>query len=183
MVPRSLQVWKGFDIFVSMLIKVTISELGFDPQSNVPVMVLREENGSRTLPIWIGVAEASSIAAHKESAKPERPLTHDLMKLIIDGLNARLAKVTIDNFRNNTFYAKLFLQNGSQMVCIDARPSDAVALAIRCNAPMYIEEHILNGKDDEKAGQKPDNDLRRTVREIDPSDFGKYSLGNSTGPA
>ena len=168
-----------------MFVKVSVSELGFDPQTNVPVMVLKEENGKRTVPIWIGVAEAGAIAAERESAKYERPLTHDLMKTLIDGFGAKLAKVTIDDIKNNTFYAKLFLQNGNQVICIDARPSDAVALALRCNAPIFIDDQILAGKTEDKEDGKDSthseaDDLRRRLRDTDPKDFGKYSIGENS---
>lgn len=168
-----------------MFVKVSVSELGFDPQTNVPVMVLKEENGKRAVPIWIGVAEAGAIAAERESAKYERPLTHDLMKTLIDGFGAKLTKVTIDDLKNNTFYAKLFLQNDNKVICIDARPSDAVALALRCNAPIFVEDHILDGKAESKergadlARSEAEN-LRRKLREIDPGDFGKYSIGEDS---
>jgi bifunctional DNase/RNase len=163
------------------MVKVVIDTMALDPNTNTPVMVLKEEKGVRTLPIWIGIAEASAIALYRSNKKFERPLTHDLMKLIIEGFHARLVKIVIDDLKDNTFFAKLYLEiDQNKAAVIDARPSDAVALALRLNAPLFVEEKVWEAqtKAEPKAQEeKKADELRKNLRDIDPSDFGKYSLG------
>lgn len=165
-----------------IMVEVTVADLALDPNTNMPILILKEQNGERILPIWIGMAEAGAIAIERSLEKPERPLTHDLMKLIIDGMENKLIKIIIDDLKENTFYAKLYLQRENDIVYIDARPSDAVALALRCKAPIYVEDRIFGEKDpvskDENtfSGLNPD-ELRDKLRNIDPSDFGKFSIG------
>jgi hypothetical protein len=165
-----------------MNIEVEVADLALDPNSNVPIMILKEKNGTRVVPVWIGIAEASSIARYRAAEKPERPLTHDLMKLLIDGFDGKVNRVVIHDLRENTFFARIFLTGqNNKVLCLDARPSDAVALAIRCLAPIYVEDKILGEKDSVAKEKIPAEglnakDLRDKLRNIDPLDFGKYSM-------
>ncbi len=163
-------------------IKVLISALAVDMNTNSPVIILKEENGERTLPIWIGVAEASAIAIKTANIKTDRPLTHDLMKTLIDAVNAKVIKVVVDDLVENTFYAKIFIQMGNSLLYIDTRPSDAIAIALRCGAPIFVEEKLITPTASQESKESPPransaDQLRQRLREIDPKDFGNFPLG------
>jgi len=152
--------------------------LAIDAGTNSPIMLLKEENGEKVLPIWIGFPEASAIALAKsyEKNEIERPLTHDLMKMLLDALDAKLLKVIIDELEGTTYKAKLFLQSPVSDYVIDSRPSDAVALALRAGAPIYIEDQVFGQRDASEEGAPNLEDLRKRLREIDTSDFGKFKF-------
>ncbi|OGJ90530.1 MAG: hypothetical protein A2268_03605 [Candidatus Raymondbacteria bacterium RifOxyA12_full_50_37] len=160
------------------MIHVSVSALAIDAGTNSPIVLLKEERGERVLPIWIGFPEASAIAMARsyEKKEIERPLTHDLLKLILDALEAKLIKVAIDELDGTTYKAKLYLQSGNSSCYIDVRPSDAIALALRTNAPIFIKETILGSAEQEADGANNIANLRKRLREIDPSDFGKFSF-------
>jgi bifunctional DNase/RNase len=151
-------------------------KLALDERTDTPVVILQETSGKRILPIWIGQAEARAIAMELAKQKFQRPLTHDLMKTIIQGLGARIRKVTIGDLKDNTFYAKLFVEKDDEIIGIDARPSDSIALALRTKAPIYVADELLRDypvtkdlSDDERAEA-----LRRYLDELNPEDFGKF---------
>lgn len=157
-----------------------VSELAIDTSSQIPVVILEEaeDKGNRVLPIWIGHAEATAIAMKLAGFNAKRPLTHDLMKLIIDGLDGTVEKVVINDLREQTFYAQIYVKRENSLLTIDARPSDSIALALRCDAPIYVASHVLEadnekkGVDDKDRAQK----LRERLKKINPEDFGKFSL-------
>lgn len=126
------------------MIEMELNKIIIDEKNTDQVIVLKEKNGSRILPIIIGLLEASSIKMKLSGLTPPRPLTHDLLYSIIDGLNARIEKVVVDKLENSTFHAKLFIrsENGDSRV-IDARPSDSIALSVRSKAPIFVEEEVL----------------------------------------
>ncbi len=126
-----------------MKIKVEIHGLAIDPISNSPVMLLKEIGGDRILPIWIGVLEATSIASKLENIQFPRPLTHDLMKNILDILGIRIPKIEIIDLKENTYYAIITLEMQGEVIDIDARPSDAVALALRTGAEIFVNEEVI----------------------------------------
>jgi len=126
------------------MIELMLSKIKIDESRNEQVIVLREKDGNRFLPVVIGIAEVNAIKLKLSGVKPPRPLTHDLLVSVIESLGAKLKKVLIDRLQNNTFYAKLYLAlNGSKEILIDARPSDSVALALRAGVPIYVEEEVL----------------------------------------
>ncbi len=125
------------------VVEVEVYEILLDESVKAPVVVLREKNGDRILPIWIGQAEAISIAYAMEEIGTERPLTHDLIKLIIDGFGAKLDKVVINDLRDNTYFARLIFKMDSTIISIDARPSDSIAIALRTKSPIYVSEKVL----------------------------------------
>ena len=160
------------------MIEVTVSGLGINGSSNSPVVILKEKDGSRVLPIWIGHNEASAIAMELAGVKFKRPLTHDLLKMLLVSLNAELLKVVISELKENTYYAHLYLKHGNNSVSIDARPSDSIALALRMKAPVFTIDSLLTDTPIEVSKQKEydPEQLRQQLKDMSPEDFGKFSL-------
>lgn len=129
------------------MIEMKVSGLIVDERTHTPVVILREKTGERMLPIWIGPSEASSIMLELTGRKFQRPLTHDLLKTIIDGLQATVPKITIVELRDKTYFAKVFLQRDEEVFTIDARPSDCIALALRTQSPIFVAEELLRDDD------------------------------------
>jgi bifunctional DNase/RNase len=126
------------------LLEVRVRGVTVDPQAGSPVVLLEELQGDRVLPIWVGVFEARAIAMEMDHVAPPRPLTHDLLKSIIEGVKAQVTKVAIIDLKDNTFYAQIALTTGAASLQIDARPSDAIALALRVKAPIYVAKTVLD---------------------------------------
>lgn len=123
--------------------EVEVSSLGLDKSSNTPVVILQESDGERMLPIWIGPSEASAIAMELAGIKFSRPLTHDLFTTVVSGLGSELVRVLITKVEDNTYYASLVLESDGEMISVDARPSDSIALALRADAPVFADESLL----------------------------------------
>lgn len=156
-----------------------VAHLGLDRSTNTPVVVLREEDGERTLPIWIGAPEANAIALELQGVKPERPLTHDLMKQLVAGLGGELRRVLIAGLRENTYLAQLLIYRGGAVFEVDARPSDSIALALRMHAPIFSNEDLLDksAKAGEATPPEPSGDpdaLKRFLEKLDPQDLGRF---------
>jgi uncharacterized protein len=179
------------------MIEVSVARLGLDSVSNAYVVILQEKGGERLLPIWIGQPEAESIVMELNKVKAPRPLTHDLCKRLITRLGATLARVHITRVQDNTYFAELHLQRGEEVVQVDARPSDSIALALRFGAPIFAEESLLTAvaideseSDTEEGpsftvegpalgGQTRDlsaEQLKAYLEKMRPEDFGKFSL-------
>jgi hypothetical protein len=168
------------------VIEVNVGGLAFDEKTKSHVVILREMNGTRVLPIWIGPAEASAIAMEIAGKKFQRPLTHDLMATIVKGLKAKVSKIIISDLRDNTFYANIVLERekDNEIVNVDARPSDCIALALRTQSPIYLSETLLEGAKDlsllkkeekEKTEEERAEELRKFLEDLDPEDFGKFT--------
>ena len=164
------------------MIEVKVAHLALDRSTNTPIVVLQEKDGERVLRIWIGPAEASAIAMELAGVKFSRPLTHDLVKQVIVGLTAELRQVVITRVQENTYYAELHLYRGEDIVQIDARPSDSIAVALRLSAPIFTDEALLEEPSAEDAEPLPldpppvDPDSLKTYLEnLDPEDFGKFT--------
>src|SRR5512141_2512023 len=127
-----------------MQIEMTIKGLMVDPITNMPIIILRDKDGQRVLPIWVGVFEANAIALQIENVTTPRPMTHDLLRNVISDLNARVEKVVVSDLKDNTFYALIHLALDHGSVAVDARPSDAIALALRASAPIFVEETVID---------------------------------------
>ena len=159
------------------MIEMRIKSLAVEANSKQPVMILTDVEESRFLPIWIGAFEADAILQALEEIKVTRPSTHDLLKLVVDDLGAKLQRVVIHTLKEITFYATLVLETSQgETIEIDARPSDSVALAIRCHAPVFATENVLQEGaviDKNKIGQQMD-DLKKFIEQVKPSDFQKY---------
>jgi uncharacterized protein len=162
------------------MIEVTVAHLGLDRNTNSPVVILREKDGQRVLPIWIGPAEASAIAMEMQGVKAQRPMTHDLLKQVIMGLGGALLRVTITGVRENTYFAELLLRREEQMIQVDARPSDSIALALRLRAPIFTTDQLLDHTTEEGAEPAPERpldaeSLKQYLEKLDPEDFGRFN--------
>ena len=161
-----------------MQIEMSIKGLMVDPITNAPIVLLRDEAGGRVLPIWVGVFEANAIALQVENITPPRPMTHDLLRQIILDLKGDVERIAITDLKDSTFYALIHLRVGGELVLVDSRPSDAIALALRVKAPIFVEEMVLEqAKAVETGVERPDADrLQRWLESLDPDDLGKYKM-------
>ena len=160
------------------MIEVTVAQLGLDRTTNTPVVILREKEGTRLLPIWIGPAEASAIAMELQGIKAPRPMTHDLLKSVITGLGATVRRILISGLQEKTYFAQLWLAREDHVFQLDARPSDSIALALRVHAPIFTDDDLLEqGGDVEPPAPDPSieaDKLREHLEKMDPEDFGKF---------
>ena len=161
-----------------MLIEMSIKGLMVDPVTNMPIVILKDKEGDRVLPIWVGIFEANAIALQIENVATPRPMTHDLLRNIITDLEGRVDRVVVCDLKDNTFYAIIHLTVRGERVAIDARPSDAIALALRTRAPIFVEETVIdNAKPFDVATDKPDAErLHKWLESLDPEDLGKYKM-------
>ncbi len=161
-----------------MAIEMKVRGLMLDPVSQMPIVILKDDAGSRVLPIWVGAFEANAIAMQLENVVSPRPMTHDLLRSVIEELQARVERVVITDLRENTFYAAIHMTQGGQHVVVDARPSDAMALALRAQVPIYVEEIVLekSAGGGEETGADEAERLRRWLEEVDPKELGKYEM-------
>lgn len=157
-----------------MLIEMSIKGLMIDPMTNMPIVILRDEDGQRTLPIWVGPVEANAIALQIENVAPPRPMTHDLLRNLLAGLDAQLQRVIISDLKDGTFYAYLELVRHGEVVFVDARPSDALALSIRTKAPVFVDTSVLDqARTVEISSDQVDRErLQRWLESLDPDDLG-----------
>jgi bifunctional DNase/RNase len=160
------------------MVEVKVAGLAIDERSKTPIVILQEIDGSRVLPIWIGPNEASSIAMELAGKKFQRPLTHDLMKTMIEGLSASVARVLITELKESTFYAKIFLLHEGEILAVDARPSDSIALAIRVKSPIFVAPELLGPRGEEApmTDEERAEALKKHLREMNPEDFGKFNM-------
>ncbi len=160
------------------MLKATIQGLALDIASKSPVVILAAENSDRVLPIWIGHFEAWAIAMELSQIKSKRPLSHDLMALLVSELSGKVTKVEVTELREQTFYARIYIETESGIKEVDARPSDSIALALKTDAPIYVNAELFNIKKEEGLPEKINDPqtLRERLRNINPEDFGKYSL-------
>jgi bifunctional DNase/RNase len=157
-----------------MLIEMCIKGLMIDPVTNMPIVILRDEDNQRALPIWVGPGEANAIALQIENVATPRPMTHDLLKNVLTELDATLIRVVISELKEGTFYAYLELRCGGELVLVDARPSDAIALSLRTKAPVFVDTNVLEQAKATGAGsEEPDREqLQRWLESLDPDDLG-----------
>lgn len=147
-----------------MVIKMKVDGLLFDPRSGMYILLLKAIEGEETLPIWIGKPEADSIALALGRVVTPRPLTHDLVKNIVEELNMSISKVVVREIIDNTYYATLFVTDGKQERLIDSRPSDAVAVALRTNSPIFVDENVIE--------RRNTDELEEWLKNLKPEDFG-----------
>jgi hypothetical protein len=161
-----------------MQIEMSIKGLMVDPITNMPIVILRDKAGQKVLPIWVGIFEANAIALQIENVATPRPMTHDLLRNVIEDLKASVQKIVVCDLQDNTFYALIYLLLDGNVVAIDARPSDAIALALRTRAPIYVEEAVIdNAKTFDPIPEKADAErLQKWLESLDPDDLGKYKM-------
>lgn len=155
------------------LVKVYVKGIAVDREREHPVVLLKAEDGDEVLPIWIGPAEATAIYTALAGKTFERPMTHDLMQIIVDTLGAAFAKIEITGIQKDTYFARIVLQRNSDVFYIDARPSDSIALALRANAAIYIDSDLFNAyKRNLHVGSDDDDDVKKRLKDLDPGHFG-----------
>jgi len=160
-----------------MQIEMTIKGLMVDPITNMPIIIMRDKDGQKVLPIWVGVFEANAIALQIENVSTPRPMTHDLLRNVIQDLEAAVTKIVVSDLRDNTFYAVIYLQRNGETVAIDARPSDAIALALRAHVPIFVEEMVIDNAKTIETPEKADSErLQKWLESLDPDDLGKYKM-------
>ena len=161
-----------------MQIEMTIKGLMVDPITNMPIVILRDEEGDRVLPIWVGIFEANAIALQIENVTTPRPMTHDLLRNVIADLDGSVEKIVVSDLKENTFYALIYVRTRGELVAVDARPSDAIALALRVSAPIFVEDEVVkNAKNLEFSPDKGDSErLAKWLESLDPEELGKYKM-------
>jgi hypothetical protein len=157
-----------------MQIEMSIKGLMVDPVTNMPIVILRDQAGQKVLPIWVGMSEANAIALQIENISTPRPMTHDLLRNIIQDLKATVRKIVVCDLQENTFYALIYLTLGGETLAIDARPSDAIALALRTRSPIFVEDTVIeHAKTVDFSSEKSDADrLHKWLESLDPDDLG-----------
>lgn len=185
-----------------MLVEMKVKSLGLDRASNTPVVILQEDDGERVLPIWIGPSEASAIAMQLADMKFSRPLTHDLIVSVVDGLEGTLEKIVITQVVDNTYYAELVMRRNGETISVDARPSDSIAVALRMEADIYADDSLLDhtsieiaedesvaggfemqspsspgggGDEKEATSEMAPEELKEHLRKLNPEDFGRFT--------
>lgn len=160
---------------------MTVRGLALDPVTNAPIVILKAEDGTRLLPIWIGLFEANAIAVEMEKIIAPRPMTHDLLKNMIELLDARVDRMVVDSLQENTFFASIYLRYDGRELRLDARPSDAIALALRTGAPIFVTDDVLSrSRGIELAEELGEADQwRQWIDRITPGDFARNSPGGA----
>ena len=161
-----------------MEIEMTLKGCTLDPITNMPIILLGEREGRRVLPIWIGHFEAISIEQHVENAKPPRPMTYDLLKSVIDDLGGEVERVVVCGLKENTFYAAIYIRSLRGVVSIDARPSDAINLALRPGSKIFVEESVIEGARsvDMQQDAMDVGRLQKWLESLSEEDVGKYKM-------
>ncbi len=161
-----------------MEVEVKIRGLMMDPVTNMPIVILKDVSGNSVLPIWVGVYEANAIALEIEKVTTPRPMTHDLIKNLLLGLHTAVRKVVVNDLRDETFYALIWLEQDGQVISIDSRPSDALALALRLDCPIFVEDEVL--KTTKLASTGSDRvsceELRMWIDNLNDEDLGRYKM-------
>ena len=162
------------------MLEMKVKGLALDPSTNMPIVILKDLEEERALPIWVGIFEANAIALEMESVPTPRPMTHDLIKNILEETEATVLRIVINDLKDNTFYAEICLSLNGNEVAIDSRPSDAIALALRVDAPIYVAKKVLEEArsidltDPELADDK--EKWKEWLEDLRPEDFGKYEM-------
>jgi uncharacterized protein len=161
-----------------MEVEMKIRGLMMDPVTNMPIVILKDANSDTVLPIWVGIYEANAIALEIEKVTTPRPMTHDLIKNVLTGLDTQVHKVVVTELREDTFYAVIWLQRDGHAISVDSRPSDALALALRMDCPIFVEDEVL--KNSKQATNVSDrltaDELRKWLEGLNDEDLGRYKM-------
>jgi bifunctional DNase/RNase len=179
------------EMAMGSMVKMAVAGITMDPKTNMPIIILKSEDDKIAIPIWIGIIEASAIATELEGIALARPMTHDLLKNVIDAMGGTLIRIEVNDLRENTYYASLFIDQGDSIIEVDSRPSDAIAIALRAGADIYVAEKVIENThtvdknlineivklSNEKSDDKKDKDKWTEILEnLRPEDFGKYKM-------
>ncbi|UCD84011.1 MAG: bifunctional nuclease family protein [Deltaproteobacteria bacterium] len=166
-----------------MLLEMTVKGLTIDPLTSTPIVILKDAEGKNAVPIWIGLMEASAIATELEKIQLSRPMTHDLMRNILESLDAKVMKIVINDLKDNTFYALIHILIASQELVIDSRPSDAIALALRTGSPIMVDKKVIDKsrkvdltKEEGLSEEESKKRWAEILEKLSPDDFGKYKM-------
>jgi bifunctional DNase/RNase len=160
-----------------MQIEMTIKGLMIDPLTSTRIVVLQDREGQRVLPIWVGLCEANAIAVQIENSTMPRPMTHDLLKNVIEDLHGQVERIVVSDLKENTFFALIHLRVQGEPVAVDARPSDAIALALRTRSPIFVEDHVIEHARQVEPSQDSETErLQKWLESLDPEDLGKYKM-------
>ncbi len=161
-----------------MEVEMKIRGLMMDPVTNMPIVILKDVTGATILPIWVGIYEANAIALEIEKVSTPRPMTHDLIKTVLLGLNTGVRKVVVSELKDDTFYALIWLDREGDLISVDSRPSDALALALRLDCPIFVEDSVLkSSKTTSSVSDKVNNEeLRRWLEGLNDEDLGRYKM-------
>jgi len=161
-----------------MEVEMKIRGLMMDPVTNMPIVILKDVSGTAILPIWVGIYEANAIALEIEKVSTPRPMTHDLIKTVLMGLETQVRKVVVNELKDDTFFAIIWLEKDGELITVDSRPSDALALALRLDCPIYVDETVL--KSSKMANTMSDRvnneELRRWLEGLGDEDLGRYKM-------
>ena len=162
----------------NMEVEMKIRGLMMDPMTNMPIVVLKDLSGEAVLPIWVGIYEANAIALEIEKVTTPRPMTHDLIKILLMGLDTSIKKVVVSELKDDTFYALIWLERNGELISVDSRPSDALALALRHDCPIYVEDRVLQtSKNSTTVSEKVNNEeLRKWLENLNDEDMGRYKM-------
>ena len=163
---------------LSSEIEMQIRGLMMDPVTNMPIVVLKDVHSDRVLPIWLGIFEANAIALELEKTATPRPMTHDLLQNLARGLNADIRKVVVSELREDTFFAVIWMEQGGETIALDARPSDAIALALRWDCPIYVSNTVLESSRQAANGNSTvtPEDMRRWLENLNDDEMGRYKM-------
>jgi bifunctional DNase/RNase len=160
-----------------MEVEMKIRGLLMDPVTNTPIVILKDSGSDAVLPIWVGLYEANAIALEIEKVSTPRPMTHDLIKNVIAGLDARVHKVVVTELKEDTFYAVIWMECDGRVISVDSRPSDALALALRVDCPIFVEDEVLkNSKKAGNAAETTSEELRKWLENLNDEDLGRYKM-------
>ena len=161
-----------------MEIEMKIRGLMVDPSTNMPIVLLKDPSSEALLPIWVGLYEANAIALEVEKSQTPRPLTHDLLKNLVHSLNAQVQRVVLTELKDDTFYAVIWMEQNGEIIALDARPSDALALALRTDCPVFVDEHVLQAAKvlPNPAEQASEKDVRKWLENLNDEDLGHYKM-------
>lgn len=161
-----------------MEVEMKIRGLMMDPMSNMPIVVLKDLGGDSVLPIWVGIYEANAIALEIEKVTTPRPMTHDLIKVLLMGLDTSVSRVVVNELKDDTFYAQIWLERNGKQISVDSRPSDALALALRHDCPIFVDERVLqSSRGANGVSEKVNNEeLRKWLENLNEDDLGRYKM-------
>ena len=161
-----------------MELEMKIRGLMMDPVTNMPIVILKDVSGNSVLPIWVGIYEANAIALEIEKVTTQRPMTHDLIKNVLTGLESKVHKVVVTELRDDTFFAVIWIEREGRFISVDSRPSDALAIAMRLDCPIFVEDDVL--KSSKLAATVSDRvsseELRKLLENMNDEDFGRYKM-------